>query len=169
MVVAKLTEPGYLRLLAERAAEEAAEREQNGGPTIDELDQRIKAKAARLADLLAASYDPAAVDRAIEKINDDLTDLRQQRQELERWTVEREAQMKRVDALAQRRDAIADVLPDFTLEQQKAMLEELDVRVEITGYEDQRPGRPAVPRLVVRANLLKALDLGEAATPAMRR
>lgn len=61
-------------------------------------------------------------------------------------SVHQEATREQVDQVVRWATAIQENLVDDSLENQRAVMEVLDVQVHITGYADQRPGVMAVPK-----------------------
>lgn len=139
-----LSDPKRLhRLAQEWLAEQRQDPDDAPGP--DDLDTRIAARQRRLANLLADTdlpYD--AVFQATATLRGELQELERLRTAREEWLASSAAQQRRLDSLSALAEDAATRLPDMGLEEQRRVVELLDLEITVTAY-DRPPGKAVVP------------------------
>jgi hypothetical protein len=83
---------------------------------------------------LKGGLDIAALKAATEQLNEELASLRRRRSQIEAWQVDAEAESARIRKLWELAEVAHRRMAGMSLEEKKAILDLLDVRVVVTGY-----------------------------------
>jgi hypothetical protein len=157
-VVGLLSDPERLETLALEWARQQREAEDNGGPSLEEIERRIEARQRRLAELYADADRPfEAVELAAEHIRAELTELESMYAARQAWAAEGGALRSRLANLTELSANAAERLPALTLEEQRTVLGLLEVTVHVTGYE-RRPGFPVRPSVEISGIVPTSLE-----------
>ncbi|MFP5317189.1 MAG: recombinase family protein [Acidimicrobiia bacterium] len=138
-VLSVLTDPDRIVALAQTALDARGPAEAVEGEDIHALDRRIarleRALGSTVADLLRRGMDPAVITVASAELDADLVRLREHRARVATWqevTREKADRMQRLWELARR---ARELLATPTPEMQRRILDLLDVRVRVVGWE----------------------------------
>jgi len=139
-VAALLAQPERLIAMAEdymglRSAEVGSEREQ-----LEAIDAKVanldRARTGQAAAALKAGLDPDLIRAAVAELDTELAALRQHRARLEAWRQESVAESDRVRRLWEMAETAHQRLAGMTPQERRAVLDLLDVRVTVLGWED---------------------------------
>ena len=138
-VTAVLTNPERLLALAQAALDARPDAEAAEGEDLAVVDRRIvrleHSLGSTLATLLRRGMDVAVVDAATRELEADLARLREHRARLAAWqeaSREKADRMRRLWGMARQAE---QVLADPSPEAQRRILDLLDVRVRVSGWE----------------------------------
>ena len=138
-VVSVLTNPDRLLALAQAALDARPEAEAVEGEDILTIDRRIgrleTALGSTVADLLRRGMDAVVVDRAVRELEDDLARLREHRARLAAWQSAGRDKADRMQRLWDMARHAEEVLADPSPPRQRRILDLLDVRVRVTGWD----------------------------------
>jgi hypothetical protein len=137
-----LSEPDRLIAMANDFMGLHAEHVEAEQDQIAAIDGKIaaleRAVANAYAEGLKAGIDSGALKRAVAELNDDLGAARRHRVQLESWRADQEAESSRMRQLWELAEAAHQRLASMTLEEKRAVLALLDVRVHVQGYDPLR-------------------------------